>query len=63
MTYPRTMISIHLMLIRFVYNMLDIYHYVQDEPGKCSDRKISIFKFAGICRTLSDKILDIRSIE
>jgi len=63
MTYPRTVISIYLMLIRFVYNMLDIYHFVKEELSKITDRFISIFKFASICRNLSDKILDIRSLK
>jgi len=62
MTYPRTIISIYLMLIRFVYNMLDIYHYVQDKLVKYTNRTISIFKFCSICRNLSHQILDIRAL-
>lgn len=63
MTYPRTVISIYLMLIRFVYNMLDIYHYVKEKLSLITERFISIFKFASICRNLSDKILDIFSLK
>lgn len=59
MTYPRTLISIYLMLIRFVYTMLDIYHYIKQKVEQTSDRIISIFKFTNLCRQLSGKILDI----
>ena len=63
MTYQRTVISIYLMLIRFVYNMLDIYHYVQEQLSQFTDQFISIFKFTSICRNLSEKILDIRTLK
>ncbi len=62
MAYPRTLISIYLMLIRFVYNMLDIYHYVQYRVSQHTDRFVSIFKFSSICRNLSQKILNIRCL-
>lgn len=62
MTYPRTVICIYLMLIRFVYTMLDIYHYVKEKLSLITDQFISIFKFTSICRNLSDKILDIFSL-
>lgn len=59
MTYSRTVISIYLMLIRFVYFMLDIYHYIQHKVAKVTHRLISILKFLNVCRSLSDKIMNI----
>jgi len=60
MTYERTVISIYLMLIRFVYYMLDIYEYIKLKVGKKTDKLISIFKFFSICRNLSASIINIR---
>lgn len=59
MSYPRTLTSIYLLLIRFVYNMLDIYHYVKQKVQAMGDRILSIFKFNSLCRNFSGKILDI----
>ena len=63
MTYARTVVSIYLLLIRFVYNMLDIYHYVKEKLGQFTQQDISIFKFTSMCRNLSSAILDIRCLK
>ena len=63
MTYERTVISIYLMLIRFVYYMLDIYHYIKLKVSDETNKIISILKFFSLCRNLSDKIINIRQLK
>ncbi len=62
MCYHRTIISIYLLLIRFVYCSLDIYHYIQEKVKEQTDSFISIMKFHDVCKSLSAIILSISSL-
>jgi len=62
MCYHRTIISIYLLLIRFVYCSLDIYHYIQQKVKEQTDSFISIMKFHDVCKSLSTVILSISSL-
>jgi len=62
MCYHRTIISIYLLLIRFVYCSLDIYHYIQQKVKVQTDSFISIMKFQDVCKNLSATILYISSL-
>lgn len=63
MSANRTLISIYLMLTRFVYYMTDIYQYVKQKVAQKTDQFISILKFMDVCRKLADKILLIETLE
>lgn len=60
MTYQRTVISIYLLLIRFVYYSLDIYHYIQQQVESRSNKLLSMFKFLDVCAEFSTILLNIR---
>lgn len=62
MCYHRTIISIYLLLIRFVYCSLDIYHYIQEKVREQTECFISIMKFHDVCTNLSSVILSIKSL-
>jgi len=63
MSTPRTLVSIYLMLTRFVYYMADIYQYIKQKVAQKTDQFISILKFLDVCRKLADRILHIQSLE
>ena len=60
MTKERTLISIYLMLIRFVYYMLDFYQYIQLRITSNSNKQISILKFFKTCAILSKHLYSIK---
>lgn len=63
MSTHRTLVSIYLMLTRFVYYMADIYQYVKQKVAQKTDQFISILKFLDVCRKLADQILHIQELE
>lgn len=63
MNYTRMMITIHLLLIQFVYFMLDIYKYISLAVSKITDKLISILKFMDLLNDLFDYIIRIEKFE
>ncbi|MFK7949606.1 MAG: IS4 family transposase [Saprospiraceae bacterium] len=63
MNYIRMMITIHLLLIEFVYFMLDIFQYISVEVAKITDKLISILKFMDLVNDLFDYIVRIEKLE
>lgn len=63
MTYERTMCTIYLILIEAVYLMLDIYHYIEHQVAKNSNKQISILKFFDLIGHFIPFILQIKCLE
>jgi hypothetical protein len=62
MNYTRMMITIYLLLIQFVYFMLDIFNYISKRVAEKTDRLISILKFMDVVGDLFDYIIRIEKL-
>jgi hypothetical protein len=62
MNYTRIMITIYLLLIQFVYFMLDIFNYISKRVAEKTDRLISILKFMDVVGDLFDYIIRIEKL-
>lgn len=62
MNYTRLMITIYLLLIQFVYIMLDIFSYITKKVAEKTDRLISILKFMDVANDLLDYIIRIEKL-
>jgi len=63
MTYQRTMITVHLLLIEVVWLMKDIYHYIEQEVRKHTIQEISILKLFSLVQSQIAFIISIRQLE
>lgn len=63
MTYQRTMITVHLLLIEVVWLMKDIYHYIEQELRKHTTQEISILKLFSLIQSQMAFIIGIRQLE
>jgi hypothetical protein len=63
MNYTRLMITINLLLIYFVYFILDIFRYIAQKVAKSTGKLISILKFMDVLNDLFDFIIRIEQIE
>ena len=63
MNYTRLMITINLLLIYFVYFILDIFRYIAQKVAKSKGKLISILKFMDVLNDLFDFIIRIEQIE
>ena len=62
MNYTRLMITIYLLLIQFVYFMLDIFSYISKKVAEQTDRLISILKFMDVVGDLFGYIIRIQKL-
>lgn len=62
MNYTRMMITIYLLLIQFVYFMLDIFSYISNKVAQKTDKLISILKFMDVIGDLFDYIIRIQNL-
>jgi len=63
MSYERTMITVYLLLIEVVYLMTDIYHYIEQEVSKYTNKYISILKFFALIQKHIIQILSIQNLD
>ncbi len=62
MNYTRLIITIHLLLIQFVYFMLDIFQYISKKVAEKTNRLMSILKFMDVVSDLLDYIIRIEKL-
>lgn len=63
MTYHRTLISIYLVLISFVYVHNHLYFYIRQQVNQEYERELSILKFMDVVNDLYFQIINIKSLK
>lgn len=64
MSYHRTLVTIFLLLIQFVYFTQDIYQYIQRKVSQATrDRSISMLKYMDLINSLCSSLIHVQELE
>ena len=61
MSYHRTLITIYLLLIQFVYFTQNIYRYIKAKVSQATNRSISMLKYMDLINSLCSQLLGIQT--